>query len=147
MEIITKYKAIDGSEFSSKENCIEYEKLIAEVNHIMSALPALPKNDGCAFANGAGFIQHSKEAASRARMEILELALRHCPHGWIEDSIENESIHPSYAARIIEDSGLRPLQDAWHRFQCMTLDFREFGQPFFRDNPEQAEQFDIYPHQ
>lgn len=39
METITKFKAIDGKEFTDRVECIEYELLIERVGSIMSILP------------------------------------------------------------------------------------------------------------
>jgi len=49
MEIITKYKAIDGVEFKKMDDCLEYEALIARVHSLMSRLKPRPENDGFAF--------------------------------------------------------------------------------------------------
>lgn len=39
MITITKYKAVDGSEFDSSQECKKYELLIDRVNSIMALLP------------------------------------------------------------------------------------------------------------
>lgn len=144
MKVITKYQAIDGKEFVWESECLDYENLISSVEKIMSELPPLPKNDGCNFENGGGYIQHDKQAAIRVRRALLELAAKYSSLRWIQDSIENENADPSWAARAIAETGIRPLENAWHRFLCMTTDFREFGQPYFRTHPEKAQQFNIY---
>ena len=39
MKTITKFKAIDGKEFTNKEECLKYELLIEKVDDIMALLP------------------------------------------------------------------------------------------------------------
>jgi|JI9StandDraft_1071089.scaffolds.fasta_scaffold392013_2 hypothetical protein len=144
MEIITKYKAIDGVEFKKMDDCLEYEALIARVHSLMSRLKPRPENDGFAFIKGDGFIQHDKNTVLEIRKSLLEIAYKYNPMRWVKDSIESDDVHPSYAQSMIDETGIQPLINAWYRFSCMTHDFREFGQPYFRDNPEKAKQFNIY---
>lgn len=145
MEKITKFKAIDGSEFYEESKCRDYETLIAEVEQIMSAFPPLPQNDGCKFANGGGYIQHSKENFDSVKAALLDVAGRFCSHRWIEQTKADPSVHLSWAARLIGETGLRPLENAWNRLMCIDTLYREWGQPYFASNPEKAEQqVDIY---
>lgn len=141
MEIIIKYRAIDGKEFLSEEDCVDHENAIKEISLIMVEL--VPRPSDISFANGTGYIQHQAGDALRARRKLLEFAAKRVSHHWIQESLDNENIHPSYAARIIGEIGIKKLEKAWNRFKCMTTDFREFGQPYFRDNPEQAKNFRI----
>lgn len=83
MKEITKYVAIDGKEFYEKEKCLSYEDVIAEVAEIMRYFPPEPQNDGCAFANGGGYIQHKSGYFSKAKKELLKLARRFSEHDWL----------------------------------------------------------------
>jgi len=141
METITKFKAIDGKEFTDKNECIKYESLIERVNNVMSALPKNP--DGCDFANGSGFIQHDKQVLRQTQVKILELCKEYIDHKWIQQSIDDITVHPSWVARLLGDYGIRPLENAWNRFQCVDSQGREWGQPYYAANPEKASQVQI----
>ena len=142
MKEIIKYVAKDGKEFSNKSKCIAYENLIDEVAEIMSAFPPEPEGDGCKFANGQGYIQHKEAYFTKAKREILAVARRYSKHHWLED----DNSHPSYAMRIIGELNT-PLHDAWLRIYKTDKEYREFGQVYYAEHPEKAEQFDIYASQ
>ena len=138
MKVITKFKAVDGTEFNSENECLEYENLIKKVDNIMKALPPLPKDDGCRFSNGEGFVQHNKTNLRKVQINLLELMKKHIDHKWIQQTIDDENVHPSYVGRLIDDYGIRPLNKAWYRFMCIDKLGREWGQPYFASNPEKA---------
>lgn len=141
MKEITKYVATDGKEFYEKEKCLSYEDVIAEVAEIMRDFPPEPQNDGCAFANGGGYIQHKSSYFSKAKSELLALARRFSEHDWLA----NADAHPSYAHRIIGELGLPPLDNAWQRIHKTDKLFREWGQVYFVEHPNDAKkQVDIY---
>lgn len=140
MKVVIKYKAIDGKEFEKEQDCIDYELLIETVNHIMSKLPKLPENDSCSFVNGGGYIQHNKRKLQAAKIALLELCKKYIDHKWIQQTIDDSSVHPSYVARLLGDYGINPLYDAWHRFVCIDSDLKEWGQPFYASNQSKAEQ-------
>lgn len=141
MKAITKYEAADGSEFETESRCAAYESLCAEVADVVAALPALPKDDGCKFANGGGYVQHNPDTFRAVRTKLLQIAQRECPHRWITESLEKgDEIHASWAGRIISESST-PLWRAWNRIYCTDKQFREWGQPYYAEHPEAAEQF------
>ena len=146
MEKITKFKAIDGREFYEESKCRDYENLISEVEQIMSAFPPLPQNDGCKFVNGGGYIQHSRGTFERAKSELLAVASRYCSHHWLDNTKEDPTVHLSYAARLIGETELRPLENAWNRLMCVDKLYREWGQPYFAEHPEKANDFTVISH-
>lgn len=137
MKQISKYEACDGTEFDTEKECIAYEELMASVDSIMSKLPAKPNDDGSRFSNGEGYIQHDKTILRQVKIQLLELMKKIVDHKWIQDTIEDENVHPSYVGRLIGEYG-GPLNSAWYRFQCIDKQYREWGQPFFASNPEKA---------
>ena len=139
MEKITKFKAIDGAEFNNKNECLDYENLIERVNAIMSKLPKLPSNE-TDFVNGAGFIQHGKLDLILARLSLLKICKEYINHKWIDQTMYDETVHPSWVARLLGDYGIRPLQKAWDRFLCIDKQHREWGQPYFAANPDKGQQ-------
>ncbi len=143
METITKFKAIDGTEFTSETECLKYESLIRKVDSIMALLPPTPNNDGCSFANGDGYIKHDKAKLRNAQIQILELCKEYIDHKWIQQTIDDESVHPSYVGRLIDDYNIRPINKAWFRFMCVDKKSREWGQPYYANNPEKGEQVQL----
>jgi hypothetical protein len=139
MRQITKYAAADGAEFTSADACIAYEALAAEVAEIMATLRARPDDDAdCNFSNGHGYLQHDPEMFYRARLSLLKLAQRYTTFRWIQESIDDPTVHPSWAGRIISEACPRPLYAAWARLSCVDDQFREWGQPFYANNPDKA---------
>lgn len=138
MKSITKYVSDDGLEFTSERECISYEALCKEVSEIMDKLAPRPALPGCGFENGDGYIQHDPEVAWAAKVAILKVANGIFPHQWLEQSMDDKSVDPSWAGRIIGDLSQKCVYQAWHRFQCMDKEFREFGQPYYALHPERA---------
>jgi hypothetical protein len=137
MKAITKYKAVDGTEFSTEKQCLDYEKLIKNIEVIMSELPVIPKKS-MDFVNGHGYIQHDKKILRKVQVKLLELMKKYMKHEWIQQTIDDESIHPSYVGRLVSDSGISPFYHAWSRFSCVDKNSREWGQPYYASHPEEA---------
>lgn len=146
MKQIIKYQSDDGTEFYDEDLCIEHELITDEINAWVSQLPEKPNLDGCAFENGAGYVQHAEEMFMRVRSELCEIANRLCPHPWFEQTIEKGlAAHSSNAGRIIGEIQNKALQKAWHRIECTDKMFREWGQPYFANHPQNAEQVCLNP--
>jgi len=143
MKKITKYVANDSTEFNTIEDCTAYESECLAIESVIMRLPEIPDIPGCGFANGAGYIQHNEALFTSVRKQLLELAKHHTSHKWIQESIDDPKIHPSYAGRIIDDFSFRPLVKAWHRIMCTDKHYREWGQPYYAANPEKAEQIKL----
>jgi hypothetical protein len=137
MKAIRKYQAEDGSEFNSEADCIAYEALCAEIDEVMATLPPRPNDDGCGFSNGHGYLQHDRVQFIRARTALLHIANRLMPHKWFEQALADETIHASWAGRLISEMS-RPLDRAWSRFMCIDDRLREWGQPYYAAHPEDA---------
>lgn len=131
MEKITKFKAIDGKEFKTENKCLDYESLIAEVETIMKSLKPVPKNDGGNFLNGHSFVQQQKCTVKLTRLNLLNVIKRYIDHEWITKSMKDDSVHPSWVARLVGETDLRPLSDAWYRISNIDKGSREWGQGYF----------------
>lgn len=138
MKIITKYKSDDGREFLDMDACIKYEDLCRKVSEIMSELSSIPDLPSCDFANGAGYVQHDAVTAKKARVAILKIVDELMPHKWFKSALSDELIDSSWVSRLIGEMSERCLQDAWHRFACMTRDYKEYGQPYYAKHPSEA---------
>ena len=142
MKAIMKYQASDDCEFNTEKQCAEYELLIVNIANIMSALPSRPIDSS--FSNGdMGYIQHDKTTLRLVQVELLELMKEHIDHDWIQQTIDDETVHPSYVGRLLSDYGISPLDKAWHRFHCIDNLSREWGQPYYAMNPDKAKQTQI----
>ena len=139
MTTITKFKAIDGKEFDTEKECVEYENLIETVKTIMSKLKEKPNS--CDFSNGSGYIQQNQSDLKIVKIQLLELCKKYIDHKWIQQTIDDDTVHLSYAGRLISEySNLRPIDFAWSRLMCVDSQFREWGQPYFATHPEEAKQ-------
>lgn len=143
MQKIQKFKADDGAEFNTEAECAAYEALCAEIDEVMATLPARPDDSGCHFSNGYGYLQHDAETLERARVSILKIGKRFISSPssppWLQQTIDNpDGCHPSWAGRLIDEACPRPVGVAWYRFQCIDKQGREWGQPFYANNPDKA---------
>jgi hypothetical protein len=138
MKQIAKYRSVDGREFSTEKECLDYETLIDTVNTIMARLKPLPREDGCDFRNGHSFVQQSKAAFKLVKLNLLNEVKKHINHKWIRQTMEDETVHLSYVGRLIDDCNIPPLNNAWSRLMCIDKEYREWGQPYFANNPEES---------
>ena len=137
MQAIQKYRADDGAEFDSEKKCIAHEELCAEIAKVMATLPKRPNDDGCTFSNGHGYLQHSAEQFWPAREALLRIGNKLFPHKWFDKSIADRSVNSSWAARLIGEASA-PLCRAWERISCVDGQLREWGQPYYANNPNEA---------
>lgn len=145
MQTIQKFVSDDGLEFVDRQACIRYEAMCKEVAEIMSKLPAIPELPGCGFANGDGYLQHDPVVAKAARDALLRIANTIMPHKWFQQTLDGENVHASRAGRLISEMSEKCVWQAWHRFSCMTADWREYGQPFYANNPDKASDVCLNP--
>jgi len=139
MKKVTRFQANDGKVFDNKARCIEYDDLLNAVSGIMLELNPIPKMNGCDFENGHGFVQQEKDAILSVRKQLLTLASKHIDHPWIAQSLNDITVHPSYAGRLIaESSFLEPVYRGWNRISNIDHKDREWGQGYFAAHPEKA---------
>lgn len=136
MIAITKYKANDGTEFDSEFNATQHEQLCERIRAIIAPLgPTEGLLPGCEFGNGGGYLQHDEETVRQVKLGLLREAQQLTDHKWIQQSIDNpDGVHESYAGRIISEISV-PLRMAWSRIACIDKQFREWGQPYYANNP------------
>lgn len=142
MKIIQKYVADDEREFTSQNECAEHEQNIELANKIMANLDKSP--DSCDFKNGGGYVQHDSADLLLVRTEFLKFCQRYTDHKWIQDTIDRGyDVHPSYAGRILSECLPDYIYKHWHRFMCIDHSAREWGQPYFANNPDDAQHFKL----
>lgn len=138
MIAVTKYKAEDGTEFGDPKKCADYEASCMRIADIMSQLH--PKPDTCDFSNGSGFIQHNPEAVRAVTIALCQEAQRFTDHKWLQETIDNPEVHPSWVGRLIGEYDHSAINSAWYRISCIDKQGREWGQPYYREHSKKAEQ-------
>ena len=138
MKEITKYQAYNGREFSDPDKCAVYENNCRCADFIISQLH--PNPDGSDFFNGGGYLQHDPAKVAMVRSELLALAAKETDHKWITKSINDSTVDPSWAGGIISECCTENLYRAWIRISCIDAASREWGQPYYRQHPEEAQQ-------
>lgn len=140
MKTITKYQADDGSEWKDEKKALDRDALCEQVNSIMADWPKEPKDDGCQFTNGHGFIQLSESFIMEKRDKLLKLIAKHIDHKWVQQALDDPTIHPSWIGRLLDDSDLSPLYRAWCKFDCIDKFCRQWGQPYYASHPTDGDQ-------
>ena len=145
MKLITKYKAFDNSEFMDEGRCIEHESNCKQADLIISKLPEKPGS--CDFSNGDGYIQHDYNTILNVRNKFLEFCKRYSDHKWIQETIDKGfDVDPSWAGRIIGECAPSYISRMWYRFSCIDNNQREWGQPYYANNPDQAKPIRLNQH-
>ena len=142
MKTIQKYEANDGSVWDTETECLAHESLCERIRNVMKAFPPLPKNDGCSFANGGGYIQLSEPIVTKVREQLLDLIGEKVTHKWVQESRGGKK-HPSWVHRLLSDCEITPLSKAWYRICCVDDQWREWGQPYYAAHPTEGEQRQI----
>jgi hypothetical protein len=138
MKGMTIYETESGKRFDTEKECMDYEALEDHVDVIMSELT--PRPEGCNFTNGHGYIQHKPSVLRFVKVSLLKLV--DIDHNWIRQTInEPDNCHISYAQRIIDEyHKYKPISKALWRIACVDDDFREWGQPYYANNPGEAKE-------
>lgn len=144
MKQITKYQAFDGKEFTSEVECENYEDFSNRVKEAMIGWPEEPKNDGCSFANGGGYIQIPKEILRCVRIRLLDLISEKCDHPWVKETYD-ESKHASWVGGLIGEMPYPELQKAWGRLCNIDTEGREWGQGYYAAHPNEGKQICLNP--
>ena len=124
MKQITKWVADDGKEFDSKEDCAEYESIVAGCEAALAPLGSSGSALHRMFSEGIGYVQHSPETVTACRAAVNDLARRLWPNA-------SEVELPGRAW----DGDIQCINCAYYRLQCFDKQGREWGQPYFANNP------------
>jgi hypothetical protein len=139
MEVVTRYIAFDGKEFTGIADCMQYEANCVMAENIMRGIPDVAR--GYDFANGGGYIQHDLRDLLKTRNEFLEFCRRFTKHKWLQETIDKGwNAHSSWVGRILEECLPHSICRHWYRFYCIDNDGREWGDPFYANNPQKAKQ-------
>jgi len=132
MKEVIRYEALDGLIFVEKQKCIEYDELIRLCWTIEKQLKPVPKDDGCKFANGGGYIQQEQGIKEKIKGQIEKLAIT-------RNIVNRDSI--GMLGRYLSDSTInKPLNHIYYRIQSIDSLDREWGQAYFALNPSKGTQ-------
>lgn len=142
MRAITKYQADDGKVFDSEQAAIKHDAKILSVKCAYKLLKPTPKNDGCDFANGGGYVQQDPIKVQEFKRQIMLMGAEH--HSKMEEWAKNPmEVHPqSIVGRILSDCD-STLYEAWYRVMCMDDKFREWGQPYYAMHPTKGKSVEV----
>jgi len=142
---VTRYQANDGAIFKTEADALKRDSIIEQVKEAMRFLPELPKDKNCDFANGAGYYQHDPKDIVKTKKLLLEVFKSNgfADHwtGLKNAECEEWQVHPSFFLRML-DGGCAPLEFAYSRLYKIDELGREFGQPFYANNPDKAQLFE-----
>jgi len=132
METITKFKAIDGREFKDEADCIKHEACILGLKTLFASMPAKPKDDGCSFANGGGYIQHDAHKFRFVQDMFYAMACKY--HKGLE-----QHLYDSYGFwRTLDDSGSPFYGFGQRLLNTDNKTYREYGQGYYKINPDKV---------
>ena len=133
MKIVTRYEALDGKIFENLKDCLMYDALILQCKALLDELNPIPEDDTCGFSNGGGFIQQDQKVINKITKELKRIAIN-------EGIITKDNL--SYLGRILSDNyvSYKPLFLVWSRLQQIDPMSREWGQPYFANNPSEGVQ-------
>lgn len=140
MRTTIKYVANDGYEFNTERHCIEHENLLLKIEDAHRLLGKRPEEEEetCNFANGGGYVKHSKKEILAFKKALIALCKKHV--GDEVFKLPLNKIHPGgFASRVLSETNLR-LYEAWSRLCCIDEFDREWGQPFYALNPHKGTQ-------
>lgn len=141
MQKITKYKADDGKEFYSEDECLQYETLCARIAHFVHMLPPVPDHEDyneTSFGNGGGYIQHDSAVFETVRVGLLNIANGLYPCGAFTQALQRPDLSGGVVLRIMHDTMPHPLVHAWGRITNTDKLLREWGQRFYTVNPHEG---------
>ena len=137
-EVIKKlYVASDKTEFDKESDCRKYEKALEDIKNIFAQLS--PRPSDMSFANGNGYIQHSKQAFKKAERAFYEAACKY--HRGLDEYKMN-----SYAFWRSLDDNDSPFycNHSGGRLLCTSKKtWREYGQPYYAEHEDEAKQIQL----
>jgi hypothetical protein len=135
MKAVTRFQALDGTEFDTEEKCRHYEDICREVSDIMSELPHTE-------IHGEGFVKLSGPVVLSVQRKLVMLWERLHPSmvnqhtEWARNATVPAGM--TLIGRYIDDCGPRPIASAWRRLMRIDSQFREYEQPYYAIRADKA---------
>lgn len=137
MKSITTYQTEDGHRYDSEARARKHEELTEAVRRVFQPLEVQKPGD-FSFTSGSGYYQHAPSTVRMVKRSLIELTRPHLREWMDRQEIEYGynlmDVHPSWFSRML-DGGCPPLEKGWGRLWCFTDDGREYGQPYYANNP------------
>jgi hypothetical protein len=126
MKAITKFVALDGTEFNDKDKCCDYEKLCDEIHQLTLQWPEVD-------VRGAQFVQQDKNTVLRVQRHMTEIFERLHWRDHHTEWARNATVPAgmSLIGRYVDDSGVLPERRVWGRIARLDMKFREYEQPYY----------------
>ena len=132
MKTVTRYQAADGSIHPTEKEALKRDRIVGKVRRIMKPLGVIPKEKGCGFANGDGYIQHNIVDVRLAKIKLIAYG---------QEIFGNEGpVSFNYMGRVFSDYNIDVFYNAWVRLACHDEMGREWGQQYYAVNPAQGVQ-------
>ncbi|MCK9279314.1 MAG: hypothetical protein M0P71_01730 [Melioribacteraceae bacterium] len=134
MKIITKYQAIDGSEWNTEEECNTREKMIEQVDNAMSLLKPIPKE-----LNWEGYVQQSAEVVKECKRKLFNIVNQKDILGeaikWQIKKYDTkfEEVYSSWFCGMLDENNA-PLYNAYNRLCNIDKENKEWNQPYYATN-------------
>ena len=127
-QVVTQYKAKDGSIWSTLEEAEYREKLIDECNAIEQIIGKRPK------LKYEDFHKHDLASFYSFRSTLILLTRKYLGKDWdVRWNDQIDHIHPcGVIARILDDyATLSPISRLWNRWASIDREGVEWQQPFY----------------
>lgn len=134
MKKITIYQCEDGTRFDEENEALEYESYAARAKEIESRLVSIGRE-----LEYDEYIQQDPVVVKKAKYDFLTLVAERLPI-WKDRAIECRDglRHISHIQRVIDDYGIKWMQNLDFRLACIDESGREFQQTYFTLHPEEA---------
>ncbi len=141
---IVKYK-FKEFEFKTLKEAQAFEKRYEEGEKISKLLKKLPKDDGCCFSNGEGYVQHDLVKLNNfydalGVANIKKYGKKKEDREKLKEAVEKRAW--SWIGRFYAEGDAIFHKMVW-RALCIDDKGREFGQPYYANHPNEAKLFEI----
>lgn len=133
MKAITKFQALDGTEFSDKDKCCNYELLCEEIAKLMEPWPEVN-------VKGTGFVQADKATVLRIQRSMVAIFERdHWKDRHTRWAAEADvPAGMTLIGRYVDDAGVGPERRVWGRLALLDKMFRQYEQPYYAIQADKA---------
>jgi len=126
VKAVTRFVAIDGTEFFDEYGCREYENVCQEISDLTAPWPEEK-------IRGEAFVQQDKNVVLRIQRAMVDIFER---RHWKDRHTEwarNADVPAGMTliGRYVDDAGCRPERLVWSRIARLDRLFREYEQPYY----------------
>lgn len=115
--------------FTTGEGAMPVPSIVEDIRAVQAMLPRAI-DEGCLFANGGGYIQHTPATFAAFLAAVQGLFDKHAP-----SLAKMFSAQPrGFVGRYLDDGG-SPLYSVYMRICMIDDSYREWGQPYYAIHP------------